>query len=122
MQSISVIFNLLSLQDASRTPVLDTSWDASWTRNENIFSYPDVILESFDITDFKIFNISSEQEGSKVLTNSNFSLSFIFPDEIVNQKAIYLSYIPYNEAKKENENKREEISNCKIHTLSNSKN
>ena len=93
----------------------------SKTDSPNII-YPDVILESFDITDFKIFNISSEQEGSKVLTNSNFSLSFIFPDEIVNQKAIYLSYIPYNEAKKENENKREEISNCKIHTLSNSKN
>ena len=109
MQSISVIFNLLSLQDASRTPVLDTSWDASWTRRENIFSYPDVILESFDITDFKIFIISSEQKGSKVLTNSNFSLSFIFPDEIVNQKAIYLSYIPYNEAKKKMKAKEKKL-------------
>ena len=87
----------------------------SKTDNQPII-YPDVIPLSFDESGFKVLTIPSEQEGPKVFKNSDFALDFVFPDEINNQTQTYLSYIPYNNSTQRNEDKREEINDCKIYT------
>ena len=97
--------------------------DKTFSKTYNLsIIYPDVISQSFDENDFQVFEIPSGQEGSKVFNNSNFALEFIFPDTIANQTTTYLSYIPYNYSTQKNEDKREEINNCKIYTSENSNN
>ena len=84
--------------------------------------YPDVISQTFDEGDFRVLKIPTEQEDQKEFENSDLDLGFEFPDTIENQTKTYLSYIPYNNYTKSNEDKREEINDCNIYTSGNSKN
>ena len=93
----------------------------SQTDNRTII-YPDIIPQTFDEDDFQVFEILSEQEEPKVFKNSDLDLTLNLPVAIKNQSTTYLSYIPYNNSTKTNENKREEINDCKIYTSRNSNN
>lgn len=80
--------------------------------------YPSEVISNSDefyINDFKVFNPNHDDQA---VYRNNFSLLFPLSDQIDNKTNVYLSYIPYNNSTKSNENKREGINDCKIYNYS----